>query len=253
MSQGKRKARHWVGTSGWTYRNWKPGFYPRGLQQGDWLSHYAEHLASVELNASFYRPPARKMLDGWAKKTPPGFLFAIKGWRLITHMKRLKDAGEDAEGFLERLEPLGDKLGPVLFQLPPNFDYDRERLKDFLSALPGKGPHGRWRFAMEFRDKSWQRDEVYRLLSDHNIAWVPFELARQRGPRLATADFVYVRLHGRKAKYRGNYAKRTLQDWAEWLGEQMDEGRDAHVYFDNTDEADHAVRNAMTLDDLLRG
>lgn len=240
-------ARHWVGTSGWSYANWRGVFYPKGLKQGDWIRFLAEHLPSVEVNATFYRLPQEKMLTGWAEKTPEDFLFAVKAWRAISHYRRLQDCDEQLKIFLARLWPLGPKCGPILIQLPPRFACDPARLGDFLALLPQDR-----RFAFEFRDPSWHDGAVYDLLAAHNAAFCPFELAGLRGPRVATADFVYVRLHGRKARYRGAYSKAALVDWAGWLGEQMAAGRDVYVYFDNTDEADHAVRDAMRMDEMLR-
>jgi uncharacterized protein YecE (DUF72 family) len=241
-------ARHWVGTSGWSYANWRYLFYPKGLKQGEWIRFYSEHLKSVEVNATFYRLPQEKMLEGWVEKTPEHFLFAIKAWRGISHYKRLKDCEEALKIFLARLWPIAAKCGPILFQLPPRFPCDPARLEAFLALLPEDR-----RFTMEFRDPSWHCDQVYALLGSRNVAFCPFELAELRAPRIASADFVYVRLHGRKARYRGAYSDRALQDWAGWLRERMAEGRDAHVYFDNTDEADHALRNARRLDTLLGG
>jgi uncharacterized protein YecE (DUF72 family) len=239
--------KHWVGTSGWSYRNWKGPVYPKGLKPADWLAHYARRLDTVELNASFYRLPRESVVAAWAERTPDGFLFALKAWRAITHMRRLEGCADLLERFFSRLAGLGGKAGPVLFQLPPRFPADPDRLERFLAGLPA----GR-RYAFEFRDPSWHRDDVYALLRDANAAFCPFELGRQRGPRVATADFVYVRLHGRKAVYRGNYGAAALKDWAAWLGRHLSEGRDVHVYFDNTDESDYAVRNAEALDRLLR-
>lgn len=239
-------ARYWVGTSGWSYANWRYLFYPKGLKQGEWIGFYSQHLNSVEVNATFYRPPQEKMLQGWAEKTPAEFVFAIKAWRTITHYRRLKDCAEPLESFLARLWPIRSKCGPVLFQLPPRFACDPARLEKFLKLLP----EGQ-RFTMEFRDPSWHCEEVYALLRARNVAFCPFELASLRAPRVATADFVYLRLHGRKARYQGAYSERTLRDWAGWLGERLAEGRDAYVYFDNTDEADHAIKNARRLDELL--
>ena len=239
-------ARHYVGTSGWSYAHWRGLVYPRGVGQGDWLAHYATLLSSVELNASFYRLPTPSMLEGWRDKTPPGFVFALKGSRLISHLRRLADCAEDLERFLQATALLGKKRGPILFQLPPKFPADRMRLAAFLKLLPKS-----LRFAFEFRDPSWHSEETYALLGAHNAAFVPFELGKLKGPRVATADFVYVRLHGRKGRYRGNYTPEALNDWAHWLTAEMAQGRDAYVYFDNTDDADYAVRNAQTLDGLL--
>lgn len=239
--------RHWIGTSGWSYANWRGAFYPRGLKQGDWIGFYATQLHSVEVNATFYRLPSETMLKGWVEKTPEDFLFAVKAWRAISHYKRLQDCEESLKIFLARLWPLKPKCGPILFQLPPRFACDTDRLAEFLALLPSER-----RFAFEFRDPSWHNEEVYALLARHNAAFCQFQLAALRSPRVATADFVYVRLHGPKARYRGGYSAQALRGWRDWLRGQMAEGRDAYVYFDNTGSEDHAVRDALHLERLLR-
>lgn len=235
-----------IGTSGWSYPNWAGPFYPADLKRNEWLGHYAQVFSTVELNASFYRLPMANMLKGWYRRTPDDFLFAVKAWRVITHNHRLADCADYVKAFFERIEPLGEKIGPVLFQLPPKFNADLERLDSFLQLLPQDH-----RAAFEFRDDSWHQDAVYDLLRRHNCAFVPFELAGQTAPRVVTADFVYVRLHGREAKYHGRYSEAALQDWAAWLKAQRAEGRDAYLYFDNTDEEDDAVRDALTLNEML--
>lgn len=239
-------ARHFVGTSGWSYPHWLGLVYPKGLKPGEWLAHYATLFNTVELNASFYRLPTAKTLEGWRARTPKDFVFALKAWRAITHYKRLNDCADALDAFFERTALLKAKRGPVLFQLPPKFPADPERLDAFLKLLPK-----RRRFAFEFRDPSWHRRDVYELLEGRNAAFVPFELGKFESSRIATADFVYVRLHGRKGRYRGDYSAAELKDWAAWLRAEMAQGRDAYVYFDNTDEADYAVRNARALDRLL--
>jgi len=186
------------------------------------------------------------MLAGWHAHTPASFLFAIKAWRVITHFRRLRECDAALASFLGAIAPLAEKAGPVLFQLPPHFARDAARLSDFLALLP----RGR-RFTFEFRDPSWHDDSVYDVLAEHNAAFCPFELAALAAPRVVTADFIYLRLHGRTARYRGAYTQAALADWAAWLSENMAAGRDVYVFFDNTDEADHAVRDALRLERLL--
>ncbi len=239
-------ARFWVGTSGWSYANWRGSFYPAGLKPGDWLGYYAGILHSVELNASFYRLPQEKTLRAWVDKTPDGFLFSVKAWRAITHFRRLAGCREQLQAMLARLDLLGDKCGPILFQLPPRFAVDLPRLDAFLDQLPAER-----RYAFEFRDPFWHTAAVYDALARHNAAFCPFELAELTGPRIVTADFVYVRLHGHRVRYHGAYGEASLADWVEWLELRLTEGRDVYVYFDNTDEADHAVRDARRLEALL--
>ena len=239
-------ARAYVGTSGWSYDSWVGPFYPDKLPRNQWLAHYARHLSSVELNASFYRLPMPNMLNGWAKRTPEDFSFSVKAWQQLTHRKRLKDCGEHLRVFFARMQPLADRTAAVLFQLPPKMRLDVDRLEAFPHQLPAGT-----RAAFEFRDPRWHVPAVTDTLERHNAAFVPFELADQRAPALATADFVYLRLHGRAAKYRGRYGREQLQPWADWLNEHMKQGRDAFCFFDNTDKADDAVRDALMMRELL--
>ncbi len=239
-------ALRFVGTSGWSYSHWQGLFYPQGLKSTERLPYYAKHYQTVELNSSFYALPREVVLASWAERTPSKFLFAVKAWRLITHYKRLADCDEALSLFFDRIEVLGTKCGPVLFQLPPRLPPDQERLVAFLDGLP----KGR-RYAFEFRDASWHGDPIYSLLKRYNAAFCLFELGRAHSPHLRTADFIYVRLHGREAPYRGNYSEAALHEWALWLGAEMQGGAEVYVYFDNTDEADHALTNARRLDELL--
>ncbi len=236
-----------IGTSGWAYGNWRGVFYPPGLRQGEWLAYYAERFNAVEVNASFYRLPREDMIRGWVSRTPSSFRFAAKAWRVITHYRRLADCEAPLEEMLERFRVFGDKLGAILFQLPPHFPADAERLQAFLRRLPA-----RHRYAFEFRDPSWHREEIYALLSGHGAAFCPFDLAGRTAPRMATAGFVYVRLHGHSCRYRGAYPEAVLRDWADWLRGMREEGRDLWVFFDNTDEEAHALHDAARLRALLQ-
>lgn len=235
-----------VGTSGWTYANWRGLFYPPNLRQGEWLAYYAQNFDTVEVNASFYRLPGESLVRGWIAKTPDRFRFAVKAWRAITHYRRLEQCEDLVASFFARTPLFGDRLGPVLFQLPPHFPAEPARLEAFLRILPSGH-----RYAFEFRDPSWHDETVYAVLRDAGAAFCPFDLAGLRGPRVATADFVYVRLHGYERRYRGAYPEAVLRDWASWLRAQLGEERDVWVYFDNTDEAAHAVSDARRLRLLL--
>lgn len=235
-----------IGTSGWAYANWRGRFYPAGLRQSEWLAHYATEFDTVEVNASFYRLPRPAIVRGWLARTPEHFRFAVKAWRAITHYRRLRDCSELLSPFFATTDLFGDRLGPVLFQLPPRFPADPPLLDDFLASLPP----GR-RYAFEFRDTSWHRDTVYEVLRRHRAAFSPFDLAGLAAPRVATADFVYVRLHGHLRRYRGAYPEPVLRQWAEWLADCRAEGRDVWVFFDNTDEEAHAVTDARRLRTLL--
>lgn len=235
-----------VGTSRWSYPNWCGPFYPPDLRSSDWLACYARRFATVELNASFYRLPTPEMIERWSSATPLGFLFALKAWRVITHERRLVDCAQPLEQFLARLAPLAGKVGPILFQLPPRFPIDPVRLGQFLAGLPGG-----YRYAFEFRDPSWWCDEIYARLTDAGVAFVCFDLAGLRSPRIATGSLAYVRLHGYERRYRAAYPAAVLTDWARWLVAERRAGRDVAAYLDNTMIADHAVRDAERLVKLL--
>jgi uncharacterized protein YecE (DUF72 family) len=186
----------YAGTSGWAYTSWKPKFYPAKLASAKFLAYYATRLNSVEVNYTFRHTVTEKLLAGWIADTPPDFKFAIKAPQKITHIKRLRDAAQLTSDFLASLEPLqqADKLGPVLFQLPPNFKCDLPRLEDFLAALPR-----RTRSAIEFRHPSWFIDDVYERLRRANVAMCQAESEDNETPGIATADFRYFRF--RKDKY----------------------------------------------------
>lgn len=181
----------YAGTSGWAYPAWKPAFYPAKLASAKFLGYYAGRLNSTEVNYTFRRFPTAKLLEGWVAATPAQFKFAIKAHQSITHIKRLREAGESARSFIVALHPLREagRLGPVLFQLPPFLKCDPSRLKDFLAELPKEQ-----RVAFEFRDASWFCDEVYGLLRGANAALCLAESEKLETPRIQTADFCYLRL-----------------------------------------------------------
>ena len=230
-----------VGTSGWSYEHWKGPFYPSDVRTSDMLARYAESFRTTEINSSFYRLPALATLDSWRRTTPPGFVFAAKASRFITHMKKLKDPKQTLRPFLSRIRKLAEKLGPLLFQLPPNWSYNETRLAAFLDALPRD-----LRYAFEFRDRSWLNDHTFELLAAHDAALCVYELEGFRSPSIATTDLVYVRLHGPDAVYRGSYDDRSLERWADQLTTWSGEGRTAYCYFDN-DESAHAASDALRL------
>jgi len=234
-----------IGTSGWHYRHWKGGFYPSGLRQADQLRYYAERFASVEVNGTFYRLIAKEVLQRWRESTPEGFVFACKGSRFLTHSKRLKDTDLGLRRFFEPLEALGDKLGPILFQLPGNFRPDLERLTGFLDALP-KGN----RYTFEFRNPAWFEHEVFDVLSTRGVALCLYDFEGREAPLEVTASFVYVRLHGPTGRYQGSYDDGTLETWAERIADWRAGGCDVYCYFDN-DEKAYAPGDALRLKAML--
>ena len=237
-----------VGCSGWNYTDWRGVLYPPGCPQRKWLARYAEVFDTVEINNTFYRLPTLDAVRGWVQQSPPGFLFAVKSSRYLTHVKRLTDMEQGVARLLERLEPLtaSPKMGPMLWQLPGNFRRDDARLAFALEHLPA-GRH-----AFEFRHESWFADDVLAALRSHGVAlaigdhperpWQPHEL---------TADFTYVRLHYGHRGRRGNYSATELDVWAGEL-RRLAGRADVFAYFNNDWEG-FAVNNALGMRERLGG
>jgi uncharacterized protein YecE (DUF72 family) len=242
--------RYWVGTSGWVYPHWRGPFYPEGLPGSRWLDFYAARFSTVEINSSFYRLPKEKTFAGWGRKVPDDFRYAVKASRFITHIRRLKDCGEPVETFLGRARAMGENLGPVLYQMPPNFHRNEGNeavLVDFLSALPQDLRH-----VFEFRHDSWLNSEVFALLRLHNVGFCAYHMVDRQTPMEATTDFAYMRFHGSDTLYGGCYDEAELRDWAGRLRALPDDVEDVYVYFNN-DALAFAVRNARELTRLLAG
>lgn len=237
----------YVGTSGWHYESWVGPFYPTGLPSDKMLAYYAQEFGTVEINNSFYRLPADKTLRAWREVTPRNFVFSFKASRYLTHMKKLKDPAKPLDRVLHSAGLLQPKLGPILFQLPPRWRVNLERFRSFLALLPKNS-----RFAVEFRDQSWFTESVRAALCEYNAAFCVYEFGDFRSPLEATADFVYVRLHGPGGLYVGRYDRGALSFWADRLRRWHEEGRDVYCYFDN-DQRGYAVQNASELNDMLRG
>jgi uncharacterized protein YecE (DUF72 family) len=234
-----------VGTSGWSYDHWKGPFYPGHLADEQKLAYYAGRFRTTEINTSFYRLPSRETLKRWRELTPADFLFAVKASRYITHMKKLRDPGQTVCTFLQRIRILGDKLGPILFQLPPHWRFNRERLAAFLDALSRE-----FRYAFEFRDRSWLNEETRELLARHGAAFCIYEFDGFLSPKEITSDLVYVRLHGPGEPYQGSYNEKRLSGWAGDFVSWAVQGHAVFCYFDN-DERGYAARNALRLRAML--
>ena len=232
-----------IGTSGWSYRHWRGIFYPPELRPGKWLEFYQQKFDTVEINSSFYRLPTEATFVNWANRSKENFVFAVKASRFITHVKRLKEPEESVRLFLDRANQLGDKLGPILFQLPPGFSANPARLEAILQLKP---EHQRWAF--EFRDPSWFIPEVYRILERYGAAFCIYHLAGRDCPLAVTADWVYLRFHG--DWYTTRYSLEELEVWAGRLQRWLNEGRDCFAYFNN-DTAGYAIQNAQELIRLL--
>jgi len=234
-----------IGTSGWHYKHWIGNFYPAKFPASKMLAYYDKRFDSVEINNSFYMLPKIETLSAWRNATPPNFEFAIKASRFLTHNKKLKEPENALNNFLPRAEDLGWKLGPILFQLPPKWGINLDRLWEFLQALPKYH-----RYTFEFREPSWLQDSTYELLKRHNAAFCIYELAGFHSPIEITADWAYVRLHGPGGKYQGSYSQAVLQVWAKRICDWSRRLRAIYVYFDN-DQAGFAAANALTLKQMV--
>jgi uncharacterized protein YecE (DUF72 family) len=236
-----------IGTSGWHYNHWIGNFYPEGLRKDDWLDHYLKFFRSVEVNNSFYHLPKPTTFQNWRKSTPPDFVFAVKASRYITHMKKLKDPKPALKEFLNSAKNLGPKLGPILFQLPPGWNKNTERLEGILKIFPRK-----FRCAWEFRNETWFSDDVLEILRRYNAGFCIYQIKGLISPHSVTADFVYLRMHGpSEFAYQGDYSLENLRGWAREIRKWNKEGRDVYVYFDN-DQAGYAAKNAIELKRILK-
>lgn len=238
-------ARVHVGTSGWHYRHWLGNFYPLDLPASAMLEHYLRAFDTVELNNSFYRLPTEDAFEAWRRSTPANFRFSVKGSRYITHMKKLQDPAENIALFVGRAEKLGRKLGPILFQFPPRWRSNPERLERFVDALPKKH-----RYTFELRETSWMNEDVYRILRRRNLAFCIYEIEYYRSPMEITADWTYIRLHGPGEKYQGLYGAKGLRPWARRIETWAKSLKEIYIYFDN-DQAGYAPRDALMLRKML--
>jgi uncharacterized protein YecE (DUF72 family) len=274
MSKGDCDIR--IGTSGWHYEDWSGRFYPPDLPKSKWLEYYSGHFDTVEINNTFYHLPKETTFQNWRKKAPNNFIFTVKANRYITHVKRLKDPPEPLVRFYERANILQKHLGPVLYQLPPNFHKDFARLKVFLQALQYVILNGAQRSeeslshrpdsssasgklirrreqsetvtkaVFEFRHESWFSQDTYNLLKKFNAAFCIHDLIGIPTPRVITGDIIYIRFHGPTGKYEGNYSKSALQDWAKWIKENIKGKKAIYAYFNNDYHA-YAIKNAKAL------
>lgn len=271
-----------IGTSGWNYDHWKGRFYPEDLPQSRWYAHYCETFDTVEINNTFYQPPENKTFDAWREQAPRGFVYAVKANRYLTHMRKLNDPREPLDRFLggirrlkraaEEILPVGwdhrpvraprdngpelqtagkfssaarlkDHLGPILYQLPPNWQKNLGRLRSFAELLPSDLTH-----VIEIRDRDWLAEDTYELMAEYDLCLCVHDML-PRHPRRVTGPVVYVRFHGTGQKYGGKYRPSRLQGWADWIGEVAHD-RNVFVYFNNDAQA-HAVRDAQELRRLI--
>lgn len=239
VGRGARSGSVRIGTSGWQYRDWRGPFYPPEVPAQRWLEQYSQTFCSVEANGTFYRLPEATTFAAWAQRTPEGFDVAVKASRYLTHVRRLRDPGEPVARLLERARELGDKLGPVLVQLPPTLRCDLVRLDETLAAFPPSV-----RVAVELRHPSWVKEATASLLERHGAALC---LADRRGPlapRWRTAEWGYLRFHEGRAMPPPRYGREALHSWAEWLAGEFGPDRLVYAYFNN-DAGACAPRNAL--------
>ena len=233
-----------IGTSGWNYPHWKDVFYPKDLPRGKWLEFYSKHFDTVELNATFYRLPSEKTFQNWYKRTPSEFIWSVKASKFITHTKRLKDVQDALIRFYNSISPLKEKCGPILFQLPPSLNFEKDLLEDFCKLLDPS-----YRYTLEVRHKSWIDDKVFETLKKYNIAFCISDSAgRYPYYEAVTSAFVYLRLHGSRKLYASEYSDEEIAAWAKKI---LKWERDAYIYFDNDFNA-YAIKNAKQLKEVLK-
>jgi len=230
-----------IGTSGWQYRHWRTAFYPKELRTGDWLPFYARSFDTVEVNNAFYRLPAAEVFARWRDATPKGFEIAVKASSYLTHNKRLRDPAEPVARLMDRARHLGDKLGPVLLQLPPTMKVDLGRLDEALGCFPSGV-----RVAVEARHESWDIDDVWSILAARGAAWCVADARWRRWPLVRTADWGYLRLHEGRSLPPPCYGRRALRSWSERVAATWPRGEDVYVYFNN-DTCACALRDARVF------
>jgi uncharacterized protein YecE (DUF72 family) len=233
-----------IGTSGWVYTHWRGVFYPADLAQKDWFSFYARSFDTVEINNSFYRLPSAGAFEAWRRQAPVGFVYSVKASRYLTHLKKLTEAEAPLSTFLERISYLVETLGPVLYQLPPNWRVNLPRFERFLGALPASTTH-----VVEFRDESWLSEEVFRLMEQHGVAHCIHDMHPLQVPPRVTARTVYIRFHG-DMQHSGDYPPATLATWALRIEDWHRQGHDVFAYFNN-DIFGYAIKNALALKHML--
>jgi uncharacterized protein YecE (DUF72 family) len=235
-----------VGTSGWQYRDWRGPLYPEDLPQRLWLEHYAQRFPTVEVNNAFYRLPERGTFGQWRERTPEGFVIAVKMSRYLTHVKRLHEPAEPVERFLGRAGALGDRLGPVLLQLPPNLKSNVDDLEATLARFPKEVE-----VAVEPRHRSWWNDDVRAVLQHHGAAlcWAD-RRGRPVTPLWRTADWGYLRMHEGRARPRPRYGRRALLSWLDRIGSAYPGDAKVYAYFNN-DHGAAAITDARTMQELV--
>ena len=241
-----RRGRIHIGCSGWVYKHWRGIFYPEGLPQRLWFDHYTQDFDTVEINNSFYRLPSSETFEKWRDQAPSGFCYALKANRFLTQAKKLKECEEPLERMMSAARCLGDRLGPMLYQLPPTLRINLDRLRDFLEIMPADVTN-----VFEFREKSWYVPETYDLLDRYGASFCVHDMPGLGSERVAVGRIAYVRFHGGEGKYWGRYPDERLLGWTDWIVEQAGQGRSVWCYFNN-DIHGHAIEDARTLKAMAR-
>lgn len=243
-------ARLLVGTSGFVYPHWKGIFYPEGLSEPGWLAYYAQRFPVVELNVTYYNLPERETFRRWRRGAPAGFTFVVKGSRYITHMKKLKDAGEPVSNLMSAASGLGDEFACVLWQLPANFRANVGRLEEFCGVLARRAR--KVRHAFEFRHDSWFTDDVYAVLRERGHALAIAHSDRWPRAEVITAPFTYLRFHGGETTHDSAYTRAEIESWAAKASSWLAEGLDVYAFFNN-DAHGYALHDAREFETLAGG
>jgi uncharacterized protein YecE (DUF72 family) len=245
VSNNPATAQVHIGCSGWVYKHWRGLFYPEKLPQTRWFERYSADFDTVEINNSFYRLPAPDTFAKWRDQAPPGFCYAVKANRFLTQAKKLKDCEEPLERMMSSVRCLGDRLGPMLYQLPPRFKLNLERLEGFLDIVPRYVAN-----VFEFREPGWYDPRTFALLDRHGASLCLHDMAGSTSERLAVGPVAYVRFHGGEGKYWGRYSDERLLSWTDWIVAQARSGRPVWCYFNN-DIHGHAIEDARTLKSMV--
>ena len=234
-----------IGTSGWNYQHWKGVFYPEDLSQEAWFDYYQKHFKTVEINNTFYQLPEEETFRNWQEQSSNGFIYAVKANRYITHMKKLKDPAEPVENFLDRARILEENLGPILWQLPPRWHANPERLEDFVQSLPVDLEH-----VFEFRDPDWFQGKICEILERYEMIFCIHDKEDVGCPDWITSEAVYLRFHGSHGDYRGEYGREKLQSRADQIRGWLERDCKIYAYFNN-DQSGFALRDAKRLQELI--
>lgn len=246
MARIDLKRNIFIGTSGWSYGHWQKRFYPVDLPERNWLEFYSRDFQTVEINSSFYHLPKLQTFTNWRSKTSKDFIFAVKASRFITHIKKLKNCHQPWQRFIENAKNLREKLGPILFQLPPSFKADPKRLENFLKILSKK-----YQYVLEPRNESWFNPKIYEILKKYKVSLCFISAPDFPWQEIITSNFIYIRMHGAKSLYNSKYSSRELKKLAQKIKNWQAKKLPVYVYFNNDDRA-HAIFNAKELIKLTK-